>query len=587
MRLPLPPLLLATALLSWGCADGASLVTTAAPPAEAPREAMVNTANPLATDAGAQMLRRGGSAVDAAIAAHAVLGLVEPQSSGIGGGGFLIAFDAGSGRVEVIDGRETAPAGARLDMFLGDDGRPLSHHDRIQSGHAVGVPGAVALYAKAHERHGRLPWADLFGPAIRLAETGFEVSPRLHGLLVRMAQYTDIEEYPDTAAYFFPDGAALPVGFLRTNGAYAATLRAIAERGPVAFYEGEVARAIVARTALPPRPGTLAESDLAAYEAKVRDAVCAPFRTYRVCGAPPPSSGLAVLEILGLVERMAPEPIGDDVAGWSAYIDAMLLSYADRDHYVGDGDYVDVPVADLLAPAYLDARAAQRPTPGVAPGPGDPGAVLRDTPIIDRWGRDPTDEVPGTSHLSVVDGYGNAVSFTASVEFVFGSQRMASGFVLNNELTDFSSLPTLGGKPVANAVAPGKRPRSSMTPTLVFDADGGLVMATGSPGGNSIIAYTTKSILGMLDMGLSVADAVALPNVVPRGLPVRVEADVASEEFVEGLRARGYPVDDSQGENSGLHPIRVTTEGLEGAADPRREGVATRVTVMVPASAGG
>jgi gamma-glutamyltranspeptidase/glutathione hydrolase len=383
------------ALLATACTDAPD--TTAAretPPTEtvapAVREAMVNTANPHATRAGAEMLRAGGSAVDAAIAAHLVLGLVEPQSSGIGGGGFMLVHDGPAGETEVIDGRETAPAGATLEMFLGEDGEALSHKDRIQSGHSVGVPGAIALYWTAHQRHGLLPWAELFGPAIELAESGFEVSPRLHGLLVRMAGYTDIEEHADTAAYFFPDGEALPVGHLLQNPAYAETLRGVAERGPEAFYTGSVAEAIAARAQQPPRPGTLTVADITGYEAKVREPVCGPFRSYTVCSAPPPSSGVAVVEIMGLLERFAPDGASDDVDGWSAFVDAQLLAYADRDHYVADGDFVDVPVADLIDPAYLDARAADRPAPGTAPAAGDPGAVLRDAPIIDRWGRDGT-----------------------------------------------------------------------------------------------------------------------------------------------------------------------------------------------------
>jgi gamma-glutamyltranspeptidase/glutathione hydrolase len=540
---------------------------------------MVNTANPHATEAGVRMLREGGSAADAAIAAHLVLCLVEPQSSGIGGGGFLLAWNAERAQLEVIDGRETAPAGALPDMFLAEDGTPLSHAVRVQSGHSVGVPGAVALYASTHERHGRLPWSRLFEPAIDLARSGFEVSPRLHGLLVRIAGYTDIEENPDTAAYFYPEGEALPVGHVLRNPAYADTLEAIAENGPEAFYNGPVARSIVERAAQPPRGGSLTEADLADYRVRVREPVCAPWRGHRVCSAPPPSSGVAVLEILGLVERFDPDGIDNDLDGWSAFIDAMLLAYADRDRYVGDGDFVEVPVDDLLDPAYLDARAADRPRPGTLPEAGDPGAVLRDRPLLGRWGADATEEVPGTSHLSVVDADGNAISFTASVEFAFGSQRMASGFILNNELTDFSSLPTRDGRPLANAVEPGKRPRSSMTPTMAFDAEGNLLLATGSPGGNSIIAYTVKSILGMLDLQLDPAAAIALPNVVARDHPVRVETDRAPDGFIEGLRARGYPVEASSGENSGLHPILVRDGELQAAPDPRREGVATRVEV--------
>ncbi|MEE4360642.1 MAG: gamma-glutamyltransferase [Pseudomonadales bacterium] len=580
----------ALALLLTACGQPSEPVSSAAPASEAVvadaptalREAMVNSANPYATAAGVEILEAGGNAVDAAIAAHLVLGLVEPQSSGIGGGGFMLVHDAGRGETKLVDGRETAPAGARRDMFLDENGAPLPYGERIPSGHSVGVPGAVALYRLAHERYGALPWADLFAPAVRLADEGFEVSPRLSTWLGRMAQFSDIEIRPDTAAYFFPDGAPLAAGTLRRNPDYAATLRAIAERGPEAFYEGEIAAAIAARAQQPPRPGALTVEDIAAYEAVLRDPVCAPFRSYRVCTAPPPSSGVAVLEILGLVERFMPAGSSNDVDGWGAFIDAMLMAYADRDHYVADADFVPVPTAELADPRYWDVRAQERPAPGMEPVIGDPGAVIDGTPIIDRWGRDGTDEIAGTSHLSVIDSAGNAVSFTASVEAPFGSQRMAAGFVLNNELTDFASVPDINGKAVANAVEPGKRPRSSMSPTLIFDADGELFMATGSPGGNSILAYTAKSILGVVDYGLSVEAAVALPNVVARGLPVRVEQDRAPDGFVAGLQDAGYRIDASQGENSGLHPIVIRDRGLEGAPDPRREGVATRVPAAAP-----
>jgi gamma-glutamyltranspeptidase/glutathione hydrolase len=545
--------------------------------AEGAREAMVTTANPYATEAGIAMLEAGGTAVDAAIAAHLVLGLVEPQSSGIGGGGFMLVYDAATRSTRVVDGRETAPAAARPDMFLDAAGTPLPFFDRIQSGHAVGVPGAIALYRLAHDRYGKIPWPRLFEPAIRLAEEGFQVSPRLNALLAQIATMTDLETHPDTAAYFYPDGKPLPVGFVRTNADYAATLRAVAERGPEAFYTGPVAAAIVERARQAPRPGTITTEDLAGYQAVLRDAVCAPYRTYRVCSVPPPSSGVALLGTLGLVERFAPAGATNDAEGWGAFIDAMQLAYADRDHYVADGDFVDVPVAGLVDPRYWEARAAARPEPGRAAGPGDPGAVLDGTPIIDRWGRDATAEVAGTSHLSIVDGDGNAVAFTASVEFAFGSQRMAAGFVLNNELTDFSSVPTINGRPVANAVEPGKRPRSSMTPALVFDSAGRLFMATGSPGGNSIVAYTAKSIIGVIDFGLSAADAVALPNAVAKGVPVRMEQDRTPPTLLEGLGNAGYVIDASQGENSGLHTIVVRADGLDGAADPRREGVTVRI----------
>jgi len=577
------PLALLLSLLLFACSEPPppTEVTPTAPlpaaEAAASRQAMVTTANPHATRAGIEMLEAGGNAVDAAIAAHLVLSLVEPQSSGIGGGGFMLIHHAATGETRVVDGRETAPAGARTDMFLDANGAPLPFRDRVQSGHSIGVPGAIALYHMAHQRYGFLPWARLFEPAIELAEQGFEVSPRLNMLLGQMSNFTSIAENPDTAAYFFPTGEPLPVGYVRTNPDYAATLRAVAERGPEAFYTGAIAATIVARAQEAPLAGALALEDLAQYRAVLRDPVCGPYRSYRVCTVPPPSSGVAVLAMLGLIERFSPDGATNTAEGWSAFIDAMLLGYADRDHYVADADVVEVPTAALFDPVYLDERAAARPAPGTAPAPGDPGAVLDGIPMIDRWGRDDTGAVTGTSHLSVIDGDGNAVSFTASVEFAFGSQRMAGGFILNNQLTDFSALPDINGRPVANAVAPGKRPRSSMTPTLIFDADGSLFMVTGSPGGNSILAYTVKSILGVIDFGLSAGEAIALPNVVARGLPVRAEKDLISEELLEALSAAGYGMDTSRGENSGLHPIVVRPGGLEGAADPRREGVATLV----------
>jgi gamma-glutamyltranspeptidase/glutathione hydrolase len=560
----------------------AAVTPTAAPLATAsgpPRQALISSANPHATRAGVEILEAGGNAVDAAIAAHLVLSLVEPQSSGIGGGGFMLIHHAATGDIRVVDGRETAPAGARPDMFLDADGVPLPFQDRVQSGHSIGVPGAIALYHLAHQRYGALPWARLFDSAIALAEQGFEVSPRLNMQLGQISSFTRIAENADTAAYFFPDGEPLAVGRIRTNPEYAATLRGVAERGPDAFYTGPVAAAIVARAQEAPHGGTIDLEDLAQYRAVLRDPVCGAYRSFRVCTVPPPSSGVAVLAMLGLIERFTPDGAPDTAAGWGAFIDAMLLGYADRDHYVADADVVEVPTAALFDPVYLDERATARPAPGSAAAAGDPGAVLDGMPIIDRWGRDDAGAATGTTHLSVIDGDGNAVSFTASVEFAFGAQRLAGGFILNNQLTDFSAVPDINGRPVANAVAPGKRPRSSMTPTMVFDADGDLFMVTGSPGGNSILAYTVKSILGVVDFGLSAADAIALPNVVARGLPVRAEQNLIGDELLKGLTAAGYTLDTSRGENSGLHPIVVRPDGLEGAADPRREGVATLLTL--------
>lgn len=568
-------------LIAVGCGTdlGDDVATVDAQPATPARqgEGVITAANPYAVEAGMTMLRQGGSAVDAAIAAHAVLGLVEPQSSGLGGGGFMLVYDAESGGVVAVDGRETAPASARPDMFLDDEGAELGFIARVQSGHAIGVPGTVALYARAHEQYGILPWADLFAPAIRLANEGFEVSPRLNGLLERISRFTRLDENPSTAEYFFPGGEPLAVGALRRNPAYADTLQRVAEQGPAGFYQGPVAQAIMDAVAEAPRPSVITQADLDAYESVIREPVCGPYRGYRVCSMPPPSSGAALVAMLGLLERLTPGGMSDSVTGWSAFIDAMKLGYADRDHYMADADVVPVPVADLIAPAYLDVRVQARPPAAVEPGPGDPGAVLHGDPIIDSWGRVDSGGDSGTSHLSVIDSEGNAVAFTASVEFAFGSQRMAAGFILNNELTDFAATPSIDGVPVANAVAPGKRPRSSMTPALVFDAEGDLFMATGSPGGNSIIAYTLKSLVGVIDLGLSAQEAVDLPNIIARGLPVQIEEERAEPALLTGLRELGYPLDENGGENSGLHTLVVRAEHVEGAADPRREGSVGRV----------
>ncbi len=565
-------LLLATAVLAAACGDLAEPVGSLEDEVGRDGPAMVAAANPYAVDAGLEILRSGGSAADAAIAAHAVLGLVEPQSSGIGGGGFMLTYAAEDGSVLAFDGRETAPEGALPDMFLDADGSELGFFERVQTGHSIGVPSAIALYQAVHERHGALPWSELFEPAISLAEAGFEVSPRLHELLDRIRRVTSLDENPSTAEYFFPDGEPLPVGTVRTNHAYARVLRRIADEGPEAFYSGTIAEQIIAGVSEAPRPGTMTKADLEAYRPVIREAVCGPYRGYRVCSMPPPSSGTAVVQILGLIEQLAPDGIDNDASGWGTFIDAMKLGYADRDHYVADADFVPVPVADLIAPEYIAARARERAPPGEPVAPGDPGAVLHDEPIRARWALADAGEATGTTHLSVVDAAGNAVAFTASVEMPFGSQRMASGFILNNQLTDFAATPNIDGVPVANAVAAGKRPRSSMTPVLVFDADGNLFMVTGSPGGNSIIAYTLKTVIGVIDFGLSAQAAVDLPNVIARGLPVQIERERAPQALIDGLSELGYPLDERGGENSGLHTIVVRDGGLEGAADPRREG---------------
>ena len=564
--------LAAAAPLLAACAAGPAPAPTrpqpeASSPAAAP-QAMVVAANPLAVEAGLKVLRAGGSAADAAVAVQAVLGLVEPQSSGLGGGAFMTYYDSATRKVTAYDGRETAPAGATADMFLGPDGKPLSMMAAIPSGRSTGVPGAVAMLAMAHKDHGKLAWSDLFAEGERLADQGFVVSPRLEGMI---ALPFAAARTADTAAYFGrPDGSRMQAGDVLKNPAYAATLRRLAAEGPAALYRGEVAQAIADKVHRPPLPGTLTAADIAGYAPKRGEALCRPYRVYLVCAPPPPSSGLALLQALLILEHTDIDRRGPaDPQAWSLFIQASRLMYADRDRYVGDPAFVSVPVEGMLDPAYVAGRAALI-TAKVGPPPSagtPPGAPAR--------GGDATDEPGGTSHFVVVDGRGNVVSMTTTVESVFGSGRMVHGFLLNNQLTDFSFVPRdKSGAPVANAVAPLKRPRSSMSPAIVLDRQGRLVAAVGSPGGNAILAYNLKALVGVLDWGLSMQEAVALPNLVARGASVGGEADKFAPGVVEGLSARGIVVTPGRGEGSGLHGVLVRGGVLTGGADPRREGEA-------------
>jgi len=556
-----------------------------------PHGAMVAAADPRAVEAGLAVLAEGGHAVDAIIAAHAVLGLVEPQSSGIGGGAFLLVHERASGDTRVYDGRETAPAAADDGLFLTETGEVRDYISSWQSGLSAGVPGQVALYKAAHDGHGRAEWARLFQPAIELAREGFEVSPRLASLLAneRLQAATLLDDNAESAAYFYPDGAPLEAGERRDNKAYADALTEISLVGPKAFYTGPRAERIVAAVTAEPRPGAMTMEDLAGYEVIERAPLCSVQGDYEVCSAPPPSSGgVTQGMILGLYQRIVAARRPNSEAGRvQAWVDAQRIAYADRDHYIADPDFVPVPAADLLNPRYLDARAADVPAPGARPQPGDPGAALGREPVIGLWGRDTTDETPGTTHLSVIDSEGNVASMTATVESPFGNARMVDGFLLNNELTDFAREGALNGLPLANAPAGGKRPRSSMSPTIVFDADGKVVMVTGSPGGNSIVAYVSKTIVGVLEWGLDAQAAAALPNIVARGQSVRVETGVdGGGEWAGMLAEAGYEVEEVEGENSGLHLIVVRDDGLKGGADPRREGVA-RALESTPADGAG
>lgn len=551
----------------------AAATAAAEPPAQS--TAMVVTANPHATDAGAAVLRAGGSAVDAAVAVEAMLSLVEPQSSGLAGGAFLVYYDAKTKDISVYDGREVAPAGAHSDMFLDDSGEVYGYIEAKNSGLSIGVPGAVAMLALAHSAEGKLPWADLFEDAIRLSEEGFDVSPRLASFFEKYGTRL-IDSGSDTGPrqaheYFFDDGGELKKRL--ENPAYAQTLRLIADN-PRNFYEGPLAAEIAAAAALEPRAGTLSEADLAAYEARKHEPLCAVYRELEICGPPPPSSWVGVGMMLGILDA-ANFPTDDRLADWATFTETQRLAYADRDYFVADDSEIAVPLDGMLNREYLAQRAALIDPTAAAPSVphGDPWAFDSSSATADL-GEDTTIDYAGTTHFVIVDADGNVVSMTASVESIFGSARMAGGMFLNNQLTDFAKQPRDdAGKLAANHAAPGKRPRSSMSPTIALDKDGNFRLATGSPGGNSILAYTAKTLVGMLDWGLSPQDAINLPNVVARGDTVRIETARAEEGQIEYLRELGFQVKESAGENSGLSIIIRHPDGrLEGGADPRREG---------------
>ena len=538
----------------------------ARPPATAERQ-MVAAAHPLAAQAGREILRAGGSAIDAAVATQLVLGLVEPQSSGIGGGAFLLRYDGASGEVAAFDGRETAPMAATEALFLTDDGTPMGFWDAVVGGRSVGVPGTLAMLQEAHARHGKLPWGRLFQPAIELAREGFEVTPRLHRLIERDRF---LRTYAPARDYFYTDtGEALPVGHLLQNPAYARTLEIVAEQGARAFYDGAIARDIV-RTVRQAdgNPGKLSQRDMAQYRAQVRPALCRPYRDHTVCGHPPPTSGGAtVLQILGILENFdlaATQPMGAEAVHLLA--EASRLAFADRNRFLADSDFVDVPLDRLLSQSYLRRRAGLI-DPERSLGEAEPGFARDLAAMPDQPGG------RSTSHYAIVDADGNAVSSTASVEQAFGSRLMVRGFMLNNQLTDFSFRPEEDGKPVANRVEPGKRPRSSMAPTIVKDADDGFRLAVGSPGGSRIIGYTALRVLAVLDWDLDVQAAVELPNVVNRNGPTTLEAGTSAEALAAPLRARGHKVE-LEAMTSGLHAIERRGGRLYGGADPRREGVA-------------
>lgn len=530
---------------------------------------MVAAANPVAAQAGLDVLRRGGSAIDAAVAVQMALNVVEPQASGIGGGGLMLYYDAASRRLHYYDGRETAPAGATPGMFLGEDGKPLPFMTAVNGGQSVGVPGLLRLLELAHARHGTRPWNELFAPAIALAENGTPVPPRLAGLL-QNEQFLKLDAQA-RAVFYRADGSPLQAGEPLVQKALAATLRLIAREGADAFYAGPLAEAIVARVrSAERRPGTLGLADLASYKVVEAEALCGPYRLRKVCAAPPVSSGgLALLQMLGMLERFelaALEPTSPQAAHLLA--EASRLAFADREAWVGDPAFVEVPTAKLLAADYLAARAAQIDPQRAHQGKALPGKLALAPPPPGA-----TSEIPATSHMSIVDDAGNVVSFTTTIEAAFGSRLMVAGFLLNNELTDFSFLPEVDGRPVANAIAPGKRPRSSMTPAIVFDAEGAPVMAIGSAGGPTIIGAVLKSVLGVIDWKLDIQAAIDLPLVLNFNGPTLLEkdawpADTAASLVALGHETRFIPVP------SGLHGLLRGPAGWQGGADPRRDGVA-------------
>lgn len=580
-RFPALPLLLALAAPALALDQPEAATSRTAKPAgltQPARRFAATAANPLAVDAGVEMLRAGGSAVDATIAMQAVLGLVEPQSSGIAGGAFLMHWDGR--QVQAFDGRETAPAAATPGMFLKPDGQPLGMREAIQSGLSTGTPGVLAMLAEAQRQHGRLAWARLFEPAIRLAERGFAISPRLHELV---GGEPALRDDPQARAYFF-DAAGRPkaVGAVLKNPAYAAVLRGIARQGTKAFYEGPVAEDIVRRVQGHARSGLLTTADLAGYKPALRPPLCAGWRSYRVCGFGPPSSGqLTLMQILGLLDTQPAAVAAKGItADWMhAYSEASKLAFADRAQFIGDPAFVTAPGGDwqsLLAPAYLKQRGALIGDQAMAAATaGRPGVVTQALA--------PQAEQPehGTSQVSVVDARGHAVSMTTSIESAFGSKTMsdggtglAGGFMLNNQLTDFSLRP-LGadGKPVANRVEPGKRPRSSMAPTLVFDAQGKLLLVGGSPGGPVIIHYVAKLLTGTLAWGLPVQQAVDLPNFGDfNSGRLLVEPGALTAGQAAELRARGHQIEDTE-LTSGLQVLMRVPGGWVGGTDPRREGV--------------
>ena len=529
---------------------------------------MIVTANPYATDIGAAILRGGGTAADAMVAAQAVLGLVEPQSSGMGGGGFLVWYDSKSGELTTLDGRETAPLLANDRLFQNHNGEPIKFWDAVIGGRSVGVPGMPALLELAHSKWGKVQWADLFKQATALAEHGFIVSDRLSGLLEH--EHTRMSSSTKAKSYFFPKGQPLAQGELLINRDYAALMRQLADNGSDIFYFGPIADAIVYKVRENTRnPGLLNHEDLANYAVKERPALCTKFRNYEVCGMGPPSSGaIGVGQILGMINKFPKGKIRDPQT-LRLIGDATRLAFADRGRYVADGDFVSVPTKELVEEQYLSKRASLLNRRNAIPvvTAGEPIASL-----THRWAPDLSIEKPSTTHVSIIDAYGNALSLTSSIENAFGSRLMTNGFLLNNQLTDFSFRSSANGTPIANRVEGGKRPRSSMAPTIVLE-DGKIVLVIGSPGGSRIIPYVSNTIVAILDWGLDVQEAVSQPHAVNRFGIYEIEEGTSLTGLKKWLQELGYEIKERP-LNSGLNVILKKDGKLYGGSDPRREGIA-------------
>jgi gamma-glutamyltranspeptidase / glutathione hydrolase len=530
---------------------------------------VTSSADPRATEAGMEMLREGGSAADAAMAMMLVLSVVEPQSSGIGGGGFLVYNDGPANKISTINGRETAPENAKPERFLAADGQPLAFREAVPGGLSVGVPGNIRLMAMAHEKWGKLKWAQLFDPAIKIAENGFAVNATLHQRLEQIAPVW--KDFPDAQRLYWEDGKPAPVGTIIKNPAMAKTLKLLAKKGPDAFYKGKLAKTLVKTVRNAPRnPGDMTMTDLASYKAKQQDAICAPYRVYIICGMGPPSSGATtVLQILGSIERFDIAKLGkDNPQSWHIIAEAMQLAYADREKYLGDTDFVSVPVNGLIDRDYLSRRSAlidpNKSAARFAAGT-PPGAEPRTAAI--------SGEVAGTTHFIAVDKIGNVATMTSTIEGPFGSQLIANGFMLNNELTDFTFAPEMNGAPVANRVQAGKRPLSSMSPTIIFRHDGKAVLALGSAGGKRIIMHVAKTLIGVIDFGLPLDGAIALPNIFFGGGQILLEQGTWLGAMADAVSSFGQPAIAAEA-TSKVNGAQYNGHSWQGAADPRSEGSA-------------